>query len=104
MHHKRLPELNATLHSLARASGAARLRVTVAQALDASDAPAAEATAALLNRIKENRAVIVIEHDMDFVKDIGRKVTVLHQGKILAEGPMEKVQSDERVIEVYLGH
>ncbi|MBS62228.1 urea ABC transporter ATP-binding protein UrtD [Salinisphaera sp.] len=66
--------------------------------------PEREATAALLNRIKENRAVIVIEHDMDFVKDIGRKVTVLHQGKILAEGPMEKVQSDERVIEVYLGH
>ncbi|MES1947060.1 urea ABC transporter ATP-binding protein urtd [Salinisphaera sp. C84B14] len=66
--------------------------------------PEREATAALLNRIKENRAVIVIEHDMDFVKDIGRKVTVLHQGKILAEGPMEKVQADERVIEVYLGH
>ena len=66
--------------------------------------PEREATAALLNRIKENRAVIVIEHDMDFVKEIGRKVTVLHQGKILAEGPMDKVQADERVIEVYLGH
>jgi len=66
--------------------------------------PEREATAALLNRIKENRAVIVIEHDMDFVKDIGRKVTVLHQGKILAEGPMDKIQNDERVIEVYLGH
>jgi urea transport system ATP-binding protein len=66
--------------------------------------PEREATAALLNRIKENRAVIVIEHDMDFVKDIGRKVTVLHQGKILAEGSMERVQQDERVIEVYLGH
>ncbi|GAB3670301.1 urea ABC transporter ATP-binding protein UrtD [Salinisphaera aquimarina] len=66
--------------------------------------PEREATAALLNRIKENRAVIVIEHDMDFVKDIGRKVTVLHQGRILAEGPMETVQNDERVIEVYLGH
>ncbi len=66
--------------------------------------PEREATAALLNRIKENRAVIVIEHDMDFVKDIGRKVTVLHQGRILAEGPMAQVQNDERVIEVYLGH
>jgi urea transport system ATP-binding protein len=48
--------------------------------------------------------VIVIEHDMEFVKKIAHKVTVLHQGKILAEGPMDKVQSDEKVIEVYLGH
>jgi urea transport system ATP-binding protein len=46
----------------------------------------------------------VIEHDMDFVKKIATKVTVMHQGKILAEGPMEKVQADERVIDVYLGH
>jgi urea transport system ATP-binding protein len=61
-------------------------------------------TAELLNRICENRSVIVIEHDMEFVKKIARKVTVLHQGKILAEGPMEKVQADEKVIEVYLGH
>ncbi|MFC0267015.1 urea ABC transporter ATP-binding protein UrtD [Kushneria aurantia] len=66
--------------------------------------PEREATAALLNRIRENRAVIVIEHDMDFVKEIGRKVTVLHQGRIIAEGPVEKVAADERVIEVYLGH
>ncbi|MBF4987217.1 urea ABC transporter ATP-binding protein UrtD [Methylophilus sp. 14] len=61
-------------------------------------------TAELLNRICQNRSVIVIEHDMEFVKKIAHKVTVLHQGKILAEGPMEKVQSDEKVIEVYLGH
>ena len=61
-------------------------------------------TAELLNRICENRSVIVIEHDMEFVKKIARKVTVLHQGKILAEGPMDKVQADEKVIEVYLGH
>ncbi|MDO8825926.1 urea ABC transporter ATP-binding protein UrtD [Methylophaga sp.] len=61
-------------------------------------------TAELLNRICENRSVIVIEHDMEFVKKIARKVTVLHQGKILAEGTMEKVQADEKVIEVYLGH
>jgi urea transport system ATP-binding protein len=58
----------------------------------------------LLNRICQNRSVIVIEHDMEFVKKIAHKVTVLHQGKILAEGPMEKVQADEKVIEVYLGH
>lgn len=61
-------------------------------------------TAELLNRICRNRSVIVIEHDMEFVKKIARKVTVLHQGRILAEGPMEKVQADEKVIEVYLGH
>ena len=61
-------------------------------------------TAELLNRICKNRSVIVIEHDMEFVKKIAHKVTVLHQGKILAEGPMEKVQADEKVIEVYLGH
>ncbi|MDX8129267.1 urea ABC transporter ATP-binding protein UrtD [Methylomonas sp. BW4-1] len=61
-------------------------------------------TADLLNRICKNRSVLVIEHDMEFVKKIAHKVTVLHQGKILAEGSMEKVQADEKVIEVYLGH
>jgi urea transport system ATP-binding protein len=61
-------------------------------------------TADLLNRICQNRSVLVIEHDMEFVKKIAHKVTVLHQGKILAEGTMEQVQADERVIEVYLGH
>ena len=61
-------------------------------------------TADLLNRISQNRSVLVIEHDMEFVKKIAHKVTVLHQGKILAEGSMDKVQHDEKVIEVYLGH
>ena len=61
-------------------------------------------TADLLNKICQNRSVIVIEHDMEFVKKIAHKVTVLHQGKILAEGAMDKVQADEKVIEVYLGH
>ncbi len=61
-------------------------------------------TADLLNRICKNRSVVVIEHDMEFVKKIAHKVTVLHQGKILAEGTMDKVQADEKVIEVYLGH
>lgn len=61
-------------------------------------------TADLLNRICTNRSVIVIEHDMEFVKKIAHKVTVLHQGKILAEGSMDKVQANEKVIEVYLGH
>jgi urea transport system ATP-binding protein len=63
-----------------------------------------ELTAALLQRICENRSMIVIEHDMEFVKRIADKVTVMHQGKILAEGPMAKMQADPRVIEVYLGH
>jgi urea transport system ATP-binding protein len=61
-------------------------------------------TAELLNKICRNRSVLVIEHDMEFVKKIAHKVTVLHQGKILAEGSMDKVQEDEKVIEVYLGH
>lgn len=63
-----------------------------------------EKTAELLNRISQGRSVIVIEHDMEFVKRIAHKVTVLHQGKVLAEGNMDAVQSDPKVIEVYLGH
>ncbi len=63
-----------------------------------------EETADLLNRICKDRCVVVIEHDMEFVKRIAHRVTVLHQGKMLAEGSMESVQADERVIEVYLGH
>ncbi|CAB3639724.1 MAG: urea ABC transporter ATP-binding protein UrtD [Achromobacter pulmonis] len=63
-----------------------------------------ERTADLLNRISRNRSLIVIEHDMEFVKNIAHKVTVLHQGRVLAEGSMDKVQSDPRVVEVYLGH
>ncbi|MCI0492605.1 MAG: urea ABC transporter ATP-binding protein UrtD [Planctomycetes bacterium] len=63
-----------------------------------------EQTAELLKRICKGRSVIVIEHDMEFVQRIAHRVTVLHQGKILAEGRMEKVQSDPKVVEVYLGH
>jgi urea transport system ATP-binding protein len=63
-----------------------------------------EATAALLRRISPGRAVIVIEHDMEFVRSIAHRVTVMHQGKVLSEGRMEKVQADPRVMEVYLGH
>lgn len=61
-------------------------------------------TAELLNRISQGRSVLVIEHDMEFVKSIAHRVTVLHQGKVLAEGSMEAVQSNPKVIEVYLGH
>jgi urea transport system ATP-binding protein len=61
-------------------------------------------TAELLKRIAVGRSLIVIEHDMEFVKKIASKVTVLHQGRLLAEGDVESVQKDERVIDVYLGH
>jgi urea transport system ATP-binding protein len=63
-----------------------------------------EQTAELLKRIAVGRSLVVIEHDMAFVRLIAQKVTVLHQGKLLAEGSMDEVQCDERVIEVYLGH
>jgi len=63
-----------------------------------------EQTAQLLKRIAPGRCLMVIEHDMAFVKMIAHKVTVLHQGRMLAEGSMAEVQKDERVIDVYLGH
>jgi urea transport system ATP-binding protein len=61
-------------------------------------------TAELLNEIIKNRSVIVIEHDMKFVESIAHRVTVLHQGKVLAEGDMESIQANPKVKEVYLGH
>jgi urea transport system ATP-binding protein len=61
-------------------------------------------TAELLNEIIKNRSVIVIEHDMKFVESIAHRVTVLHQGRVLAEGDMQSVQANPKVKEVYLGH
>ncbi|MCX8999886.1 urea ABC transporter ATP-binding protein UrtD [Rhizobiaceae bacterium BDR2-2] len=61
-------------------------------------------TAELLHTIIRNQSVIVIEHDMKFVEDIATRVTVLHQGRVLSEGSMERVKNDPKVIEVYLGH
>ena len=62
-----------------------------------------EKTARLLRAVAEERAVLVIEHDMEFVRSIARTVTVLHEGSVLCEGPVDEVQKDKRVMEVYLG-
>ena len=61
------------------------------------------ATAELLREIARNHSVVVVEHDMAFVRELGVKVTVLHEGSVLAEGSLDQVSADERVIEVYLG-
>jgi urea transport system ATP-binding protein len=58
----------------------------------------------LLMALSESHSILVIEHDMEFVRQIARQVTVLHQGSVLCEGTMDQVQTDPRVIEVYLGH
>jgi urea transport system ATP-binding protein len=60
-------------------------------------------TGELLISIAQNQAILVIEHDMTFVRQIARTVTVLHEGAVLCEGPVAKVQNDPRVIEIYLG-
>ena len=60
-------------------------------------------TAELLKEINRERTVVVVEHDMTFVRDLGVKVTVLHEGSVLAEGSIDQVSSNDRVIEVYLG-
>ena len=60
-------------------------------------------TADLLREIAQTRAVVVVEHDMSFVRDLDVKVTVLHEGSVLAEGSLDVVSANERVIEVYLG-
>jgi urea transport system ATP-binding protein len=60
-------------------------------------------TGELIQRIGQNRSVLVVEHDMVFVRQFATTVTVLHMGKLLCEGAVETVQADEQVIEVYLG-
>ena len=60
-------------------------------------------TAELLKEINKERTVVVVEHDMTFVRDLGVKVTCLHEGSVLAEGSIDEVSNNERVVEVYLG-
>jgi len=62
-----------------------------------------ERTAHLLQSLAGRHSVVVVEHDMEFVRSIARRVIVLHEGRVLAEGSMEHVQNDQRVIDVYLG-
>jgi len=62
-----------------------------------------ERTAELLTSLAGAHSVIVVEHDMDFVRSIAKKVTVLHEGQVLAEGSIDQVQNDPKVVEVYLG-
>ena len=79
-----------------------RLLLVDEPAAGMTDAETAQ-TAELLREIAKEKAVVVVEHDMDFVRDLGVKVTVLHEGSVLAEGPLDQVSAHERVIEVYLG-
>ena len=67
-----------------------------------TDAETAQ-TAILLREINRERTVVVVEHDMDFVRDLGVRVTCLHEGTVIAEGTIDQVSENERVIEVYLG-
>jgi urea transport system ATP-binding protein len=60
-------------------------------------------TATLLKQIAGTRSVVVGEHDMEFVRALATKVTVLHEGSVLSEGTVDHVQNDQKVIEVYLG-
>ncbi len=62
-----------------------------------------EQTASLLRRIAQDHSVVVVEHDMTFVRDLDVRVTVLHEGSVLSEGSLDQVSADERVIDVYLG-
>jgi urea transport system ATP-binding protein len=62
-----------------------------------------ERTAELFKSLAGDRSLVVVEHDMEFIESIANVVTVLHEGSVLAEGTMDMVQNDERVIEVYLG-
>ena len=71
--------------------------------LTRNDVPVFQQTAELLKAIAREHTVVVVEHDMAFVRDLGVKVTCLHEGSVLAEGTIDQVSANERVVEVYLG-
>jgi urea transport system ATP-binding protein len=83
----------------------AKLLLVDEPAAGMTDEETAKTGELLLSLVGEKHSIVVIEHDMTFVRQIsqGRKVTVLHQGHILCEGPVDEVQNNERVLEVYLG-
>ena len=83
----------------------ARLLLVDEPAAGMTDEETAKTGELLLSLVGDKHSILVIEHDMTFVRQIsqGRKVTVLHQGHVLCEGPVDEVQNDERVLEVYLG-
>ena len=60
-------------------------------------------TAELIHTLRGKHTIIVVEHDMHFVRELGARVTVLHEGRVLAEGAVDAVQADPAVIDVYLG-
>ena len=60
-------------------------------------------TVALLNRLNENATVIVVEHDMNFIRLIAKQVTVMHEGEVFAEGSMEEIEANSAVRDIYLG-
>jgi urea transport system ATP-binding protein len=62
-----------------------------------------EKTANMLRDIAQTRSVVVVEHDMTFIRALNVRVTVLHEGSVLAEGSLDTVQNNQRVIDVYLG-
>ena len=62
-----------------------------------------ERTAELFRSLEGKHSLVVVEHDMDFVASLARKVTVLHEGRVLVEGSMAEVQNNPQVVEVYLG-
>ncbi len=68
-----------------------------------TDAETAQTAELLKDISKQDHSIVVVEHDMDFVRALGVRVTVLHEGSVLAEGPIDQVTANERVIEVYLG-
>jgi urea transport system ATP-binding protein len=62
-----------------------------------------EQTATLFRELAGSHTLVVVEHDMQFVRALGVRVTVLHEGAVLAEGSLDHVQKDQRVVDVYLG-